>query len=74
VGGTLGLVLSSLLQFFRVSTLNFQSFAELEFSFALSPQVILSSLLFALAMGIIGGFIPAVHAARLKIVNALRGA
>ena len=53
-------------------TLNFGSFSELEFSFALSPTIIIASLLFALGMGMVGGFTPAIRAARLKIVNALR--
>jgi ABC-type lipoprotein release transport system permease subunit len=72
IGGVVGLLLASFLQFFTVSTLNFGSFAELEFSFALSPSIAISSLLFALLMGILGGFLPSVRAARLNIVNALR--
>ena len=72
VGGVIGLLLSSTLQFFSISMLNFGSFSELEFSFALSPSIAINSLLFALAMGFIGGFLPAARAARLNIVNALR--
>jgi ABC-type lipoprotein release transport system permease subunit len=72
IGGVAGLLLASFLQFFTVSTLNFGSFAELEFSFALSPSIAISSFLFALLMGILGGFLPSVRAARLNIVNALR--
>ena len=72
IGGGVGLLFASSLQFFTVSTLNFGSFAELEFSFALSPTIALSSLLFALVMGLLGGFLPSVRAARLNIVNALR--
>jgi len=72
IGGAVGLLIASSLQFFTVSTLNFGSFAELEFSFALSPTIVISSLLFALLMGILGGFLPSVRAARLNIVNALR--
>jgi putative ABC transport system permease protein len=72
IGGVVGLLFASTLQFFTISTLNFGSFAELAFSFALSPEIILSSLLFALMMGLIGGFLPSVRAARLNIVNALR--
>jgi ABC-type antimicrobial peptide transport system permease subunit len=71
-GGALGLGLASLLQFFTISTLNFGSFSELAFSFALSPSIIATSLGFSLLMGLIGGFLPAVRAARLNIVQALR--
>ena len=71
-GGVIGIFLASFLQFFNISTLNFQSFSELAFSFSLSPSIILTSLIFAIFMGIVGGFLPSVRASRLKIVNALR--
>jgi ABC-type antimicrobial peptide transport system permease subunit len=71
-GGLIGLGLASLLQFFSISTLNFGSFSELAFSFALSPSIIATSLGFSLLMGLTGGFLPAVRAARLNIVQALR--
>jgi ABC-type antimicrobial peptide transport system permease subunit len=74
VGGLIGLAIASMLQFVSISTMNFGSFAELEFSFALSFSIALSSLLFAFTMGVVGGFLPAARAARLNIVNALRGA
>lgn len=72
IGAVAGLILASFLQFLRVSTLNFGSFSELEFSFALSSQTIIFSLVFALMMGLVGGFLPSIRAARLNIVNALR--
>lgn len=72
VGGLLGLFFASFLQFFTISTLNMNSFSELAFSFSLSPSIIISSLIFALVMGVLGGFLPSVRAARLNIVNALR--
>lgn len=74
IGGALGIFLAFFLRFFSISTLNFDSFAEITFSFALSPLIILLSLGFSLLMGFIGGFLPSVRAARLKIVNALREA
>ncbi|HSD64344.1 MAG TPA: ABC transporter permease, partial [Ignavibacteriaceae bacterium] len=57
-GGIIGIVLASLLQFISISTLNFNSFSELAFSFALSPDIVLWTLFFALIMGFIGGFLP----------------
>ncbi len=72
IGGCVGLLFASTLQFFTISTLNFGSFSELAFSFALSPSIIVTSLFFALLMGLVGGFLPSVRAARLSIVNALR--
>ncbi len=72
VGGLVGLGIASLLQFVSISTLNFGSFSELAFSFALSPSIIAVSLGFSLLMGLMGGFLPAVGAARLNIIQALR--
>jgi putative ABC transport system permease protein len=72
LGGALGVLMASGLQFFTISTLNFDSFSELQFSFALSTSIINSSLIFALVMGVLGGFLPSIRAARLKIVDALR--
>lgn len=74
IGAGIGLFLASWLQLFTVSTMNWGSFSELEFSFALTPNIIISALVFAILMGFLGGFLPAVRAARLNIVNALRSA
>jgi ABC-type antimicrobial peptide transport system permease subunit len=62
------------MQFFTISTMNWQSFAELAFSFTLTPGIALKTLAFALIMGIVGGFLPAMRAARLPIIDALRAA
>jgi putative ABC transport system permease protein len=72
VGGALGVGLAAFLSFGRISVVNFQSFSEIGFGFALSLGIIRSALIFAVVMGVIGGFLPAVRAARLNIVNALR--
>jgi ABC-type antimicrobial peptide transport system permease subunit len=72
IGGIAGVALASFMQFLRISTLNWQSFAELAFSFTLTPQIALASFAFSVLMGIVGGFLPAVRAARLSIVDALR--
>jgi putative ABC transport system permease protein len=74
VGGIAGLLAASLLQAVTISTTNFQSFSELAFSFALTPPIVVQSLLFALFMGFVGGVLPAIKAARMKIVDALRAA
>ena len=73
-GGVLGLGAATLMQVVNVSTTNFATFSELAFQFTLTPKIALQSLLFALFMGFVGGFIPAWRAARLKIVDCLRAA
>jgi len=72
LGGVLGLALASLMQQVSFSTMNFQTFSELSFSFTLNLRIALASMAFALLMGLLGGFLPAVRAARLRIVDALR--
>lgn len=72
IGGILGIFFASFLQLFSLSTLNWSSFSELSFSFSLSPDIIISSIIFAIIMGVLGGFFPSVRAARLNIVKALR--
>lgn len=72
IGGGVGILLASFLQFFTVSTTNFATFSELAFRFILSPSIVIESLIFSLAMGFFGGFLPAVSASRRKIVEAFR--
>ncbi|MBL0226299.1 MAG: ABC transporter permease [Geobacteraceae bacterium] len=71
-GGVAGLLCASCLQFITISTMNWQTFSELAFSFTLSFDIALKSLLFSVVMGLVGGIIPAVRASRLSIVDALR--
>lgn len=72
LGGVIGLVLASLMQLVTISTMNFQSFSELAFSFTLTPSIITKTLLFTLMMGLVGGVLPSMRAAKLDIVDALR--
>jgi ABC-type antimicrobial peptide transport system permease subunit len=74
LGWAVGLALATLMTLVRISTMNWQSFAELAFSFRLTPEIVAQSFAFALTMGLLGGVLPAVRAARLKIVDALRAA
>ncbi|MCM0754559.1 ABC transporter permease [Desulfovibrio aminophilus] len=74
LGGAAGLAAASGLQFFTISTVNFQTFSELAFGFSLTPGIAAASLGFGLLMGLLGGLIPAVRASRVNIVDALRAA
>ncbi|MDD2857028.1 MAG: ABC transporter permease, partial [Desulfuromonadaceae bacterium] len=73
LGGITGLAAASFMQLITISTMNWQTFSELAFSFSLTPATIIQSLGFSLVMGFTGGFIPAVRASRMSIVDALRG-
>ncbi len=72
VGGVAGLACAALMQFALASTTNFQTFADLSFRFLLTPGIVVKTPLFSMALGFIGGFLPALRASRLNIVDALR--
>jgi putative ABC transport system permease protein len=72
LGWFLGLVPASLLNFVTLSTINWSNFAEISFRFALTPGILAKSLAFGLGMGLLGGLLPAVKAARLSVLDALR--
>ena len=74
VGGGIGIFFASFMQLLTISTMNWQTFAELAFSFTLTPKIVINALLFSLIMGVLGGFLPAARASRMKIVDALRAA
>lgn len=72
IGGCFGLFFASFLQLYTVSTLNFQTFSELAFSFSLTFTIVYQAMAFSLVMGFVGGILPSIMAARMKIVDALR--
>ncbi|MCX7913004.1 MAG: ABC transporter permease [Thermodesulfovibrionales bacterium] len=72
VGGLVGLIFASLLQFMTVSTMNFQTFSELAFSFNLTFEIVVMSIFFSVLMGFLGGLLPAFRASRMEIVDSLR--
>jgi len=57
---------------YQTSTMNFSTFSQVAFAFQVTPQLLGMGLIYALAMGLIGGLFPAVRAARLPIPTALR--
>jgi ABC-type lipoprotein release transport system permease subunit len=71
-GGMVGLFFASFMQLLTISTMNWQTFSELAFTFTLTTGVAAQSLGFSLIMGFVGGVLPAARAARMNIVEALR--
>lgn len=70
-GGFAGLCCASLMQFFTISTVNWQTFTELAFSFTLTGGIVYKSLSFSVIMGFLGGVFPAFRASHMNIVDAL---
>jgi putative ABC transport system permease protein len=72
VGGLLGCVAVLRLNGMTTSTINFQTFSNLAFAFKITPGLLAEGIIFALVMGVLGGFFPAVRAAGLPVATALR--
>lgn len=73
IGGALGAVATYLVfDGFTTSTLG-AGFTQVVFSFKLTPALIAQGLVLALTVGLIGGLLPAVRAARMPIVKGLQG-
>ena len=72
IGGFIGLFFASFLQLYTISTMNFQTFSELAFTFSLNFRIIYQAMAFSLIMGFVGGVLPAFRASRMNIVDALR--
>ena len=73
VGGVIGGAVAWLaFDGYQTATMNFQSFSQIAFSFAVTPQLLLTALVISLVMGTAGGLLPAIRAATLPVVTALR--
>lgn len=72
-GGVLGCIITLPLNGFTASTINWSTFSHLAFAFQVTPELMIRGIVFALFMGFLGGFFPALRAARQSITNTLRG-
>jgi putative ABC transport system permease protein len=76
IGAALGclaaLAVNFLLGGIQTGTMNPGTFTEVAFSFDFGPRILLQGALLAVVMGLIGGFLPALRAVRMKVVDALR--
>jgi ABC-type lipoprotein release transport system permease subunit len=71
-GGIVGCLAALPMNGIVTGTTNWNSFTEVAFAFRITPAFLLAGLLFALVMGVLGGFFPARRAARLEVVQAIR--
>jgi len=73
IGGMIGsLVVYVTFNGYTVSTLNFASFSQVVFDFAVTPDLLIQGVLFAIGIGALGGILPAIRAVRLPVATALR--
>jgi len=73
VGGLIGAGLAWLaFDGFRTATLNWASFSAITFAFDVNAKLLIQGIVFALVIGLIGGLLPAIRAARQPVAQALR--
>jgi putative ABC transport system permease protein len=74
LGGVIGAGASLLMGMKRITMLNNATWSELSFKFEATPQILMTAIAIAAIMGILGGFFPAIRAARINPIQAMRGA
>lgn len=74
IGGAIGAA-GAYLAFdgYRTATLNWQSFSQVAFAFEVTSQLLVTAILYAVVIGLVGGLFPAIRAARMPVSLALRG-
>jgi putative ABC transport system permease protein len=72
IGGVLGCIAALPLNGFTAGTMNWQTFSHLAFAFRVTPGLLAAGIVFALFMGLVGGVLPAIRAARMQVAPALR--
>jgi putative ABC transport system permease protein len=73
LGGAIGAIVSYLaFNGVRASTINFSSFSQVSFAFTVTPALLIQAISYAIALGLIGGLLPSLRAARLPIATGLR--
>jgi putative ABC transport system permease protein len=72
-GGLLGMTIAYFaFNGLQASTLNFASFSQITFAFTVTPQLAAQALVYAVTLGLLGGLVPSIRAARQPIVRGLR--
>lgn len=72
LGGIVGCLLVLPLNNLTTGVGSFVTFSEITFDFHITPGIMLTGIIFALVMGVIGGLFPAASAARKEILTALK--
>lgn len=75
--GLAGGVVGMLIAYFafngvQASTMNFATFSQITFAFTVTPALLVQALIYALVLGLVGGLLPSLRAARLPITTGLR--
>ena len=72
IGGVIGCLLALPVNGTATSTTNFSTFSEIAFAFRITPAALLTGMIFAFVLGVVGGFLPAWKASRQPLAAAMR--
>ncbi len=72
IGAAIGIMLTLPLNFVSTGTSNWVTFSEIAFNFRVTPDLMISALVFGAVIGLVGSLLPSIRASRFKIVDALR--
>ena len=72
IGGLIGCALALPLHGYTTATVSFETFSETVFAFTITPTLLAQGLVFAVAVGLFGTFLPALRASRLPVISALK--
>ncbi len=72
IGGVLGCLASLPMNGFATGTIGFETFSEVVFEFAITPALMVQGLIFSVIVGVLGSLLPALQAARLPVITALK--
>lgn len=72
IGAAIGIALTLPLNFVSTGTSNWVTFSEIAFNFRVTPDLMVSALIFGAVIGFVGSLLPSIRASRFRIVDALR--
>ena len=72
IGAAIGILLALPLNFVSTGTSNWVTFSEIAFNFRVTPDLMVSAMIFGAVIGLVGSLLPSIRASRFKIVDALR--
>ena len=74
IGGVLGCLLALPMHGYSTGTMGWETFSEIVFDFQITPALAAKGIAFAISVGLIGSFLPALRAARLPVISSLKAA
>lgn len=72
-GGAIGAIGATAMKAVKITMINAGSWSEIVFGFEPTPRILIGSIVLAASMGLVGGFLPALRAARVSPIEAMRG-